>query len=162
MIEFQDWAQRHSVSPAAVLELVQLLAYPPPASQRLLKPRSEAFVQATVRLHAPKLRGYLWRNNVGVFSDPESGRPVRFGLANDSQPLNRKIKSPDLIGLMPYMVEGKPRAIFTAVECKAEDWKWAGSEREKAQLRFINLVRMAGGIAGFVRSIAEFEELLRA
>lgn len=159
MIEFTAWAQRHQVSREAVAELVQILATPPPIPSRILTPKSEAAVQADVRLHAPKLRGYLWRNNVGVFTDPE-GVPVRFGLANDSGKVNKRIKSSDLIGFLPYMVDGTPRAIFTAIECKSGAWVWSGTPREIAQQRFIDLVRMAGGVAGFVRSVEEFEGLL--
>ena len=150
-----QWAQRHELSRQALTELLQILALPP-EPPRVSDTRSEAATQAEIRLAAPRYGGVLWRNNVGAWQDP-AGHWTRYGLANDSAKLNAHVKSSDLIGFTP--VGGV--AILTAIECKRGDWKWSGSKREVAQQRFHNIVRVGGGIAGFARSAAEFEELLR-
>lgn len=94
----------------------------------------------------------LWRNNSGVLPD-RNGRPVRYGLANDSAALNARIKSSDLIGL-------DDAGRFVAIECKAEGWKLTpGDERGQAQWRFIQLVQANGGRAGFVTDPKQLETL---
>lgn len=104
---------------------------------------TEAEVQQGVRLEAARLGWYLWRNNSGAFFD-EHERMVRYGLANESKALNKKLKSSDLIGLDDC-------GIFAASECKSSDWVFnPKDEREVAQLAFITLVRRNGGRAGFV------------
>ncbi len=75
-----------------------------------------------VRLRAAELGYHLFRNNVGQLLDKE-GRPVRFGLANDSKALNKALKSGDLIGwetitITPDMV-GQRVARFLSVEVNA-------------------------------------------
>lgn len=113
---------------------------------------SEAAVLTNVRRNA-SVRGLrLWRNNVGVAKD-DTGRVVRFGLANDSTRVNRVTKSSDLIGITPVVVTqdmvGQTVGIFTARECKREGWVYRGTPTEKAQLGFIELVRRMGGDAEF-------------
>jgi len=103
----------------------------------------EADVQNSIRIEASKAGLMLWRNNSGVLMDKD-GRPVRFGLGNDSAQANKKIKSSDLIGLW--------RGRFIAIECKPKGWVYRGSDREVAQLNYINLVRKHGGIALFATS----------
>lgn len=112
----------------------------------------ESTLQAAIRAEAPRLGVYLWRNNSGVLQDA-TGRPVRFGLGNDSPRINAKLKSSDLIGI----TQG---GRFVAIECKAPGWIGVRNGRERAQENFINLVRQAGGIAGFCRSIEEFRRLI--
>lgn len=115
---------------------------------------SEGFAQSAVRLEAGGLPGVtLWRNNVGVLPNPETGRPVRYGLANDSAQLNRVLKSSDLIGwrsvlITPDMV-GRTVAVFLSRECKHPGWVFRGTEREIAQKAWIDLVNRAGGDAAF-------------
>ena len=113
---------------------------------------SEAWVQQKVKLKASEIGARLWRNNVGVLFD-ETGRPVRYGLANDSKALNSQIKSSDLIGIMPAKIRpedvGKTIGIFTSIEVKRPGWKYTGKEREVAQLAWINLIVSLGGIAAF-------------
>ena len=152
-----QWARKHRISQQALPELLQLLATPPP-NAGTPTPRSEAAAQAEIRLAAPKWGGVLWRNNVGVWDN--DGRPVRYGLANDSAKLNRSVKSSDLIGFVPISTDSRTFAVLTAIECKRGDWKWAGTKQEVAQQRFHNIVRAGGGIAGFARDRAEFEALL--
>lgn len=86
---------------------------------------SETEVQAAVRLEYAR-RGYrLFRNNVGVLLD-QTGRPVRYGLANDSPQINNVLKSSDLIGWHPVTITpghvGLQLAQFVSLECKPSDW----------------------------------------
>lgn len=115
--------------------------------------KSETQVSDEIRLEAAKRDIMFWRNNVGVTENPE-GRVIRFGLANESARMNKRIKSSDLIGIMSG-------GIFIAVETKREGWKFRASDkRAVAQLTFIELVRRYGGIAGFCSSVDDFLMLL--
>jgi hypothetical protein len=78
---------------------------------------------------------------------------VRYGLFNESPQVNKLVKSSDLIGwrtlhVTPAMV-GTYVAQFFARECKEPAWQYSGTEREVAQLAFINMVLAAGGDAAF-------------
>lgn len=114
---------------------------------------SESRVMSLVRLRAAELGRRLWRNNVGVLTD-KTGRPVRYGLANESKEINKRIKSADLIGwetivITPDMV-GQRVARFLSVETKAEGWRYnPNDEHEQAQMRWANMVNEAGGRAVF-------------
>jgi hypothetical protein len=120
---------------------------------------SEAAVEDRIRIAAPKLGVTLWRNNVGVLKDAD-GRPIRFGLCNDSSKLNKHIKSSDLIGITPMLIErhhvGRTLGIFTAIEVKREGWWWKGNAHEEAQHAFLKLVVAAGGSAMFARCEDDF------
>lgn len=111
---------------------------------------SESRTQAEVRLEAPLKGVRLWRNNVGVLRD-ETGRPVRYGLANDTRQLNECLKSGDLIGWRKTRVTQDMVGTFVAVivsrECKPEGWapaqptdthRWAREEAQRAWARLIN------------------------
>jgi hypothetical protein len=115
----------------------------------------EGAVQQLVRLKAAQLGNtHLFRNNVGVARSEDGERPVRYGLANDSPQLNKKLKSADLIGwrtivIQPHHVGGK-LAQFVSVECKRADWKFSLTrDRDQAQLAWLMLVSEAGGYAVF-------------
>ncbi len=118
---------------------------------------SEAAVQAAVRAEYAR-RGYrLWRNNSGVLVDT-TGRPVRFGLANDSKQLNARLKSSDLIGWRPHVVTaadvGTTLAVFTSLECKPPDWSLRpGDARGQAQKTWLDLVAADGGEARFITGV---------
>jgi len=122
----------------------------------LLKPlKLEDEVQAELRLRiAQEGRTTVFRNNSGAMKD-ETGRVVRYGLANDSARINEKIKSHDLIGwtrvvITPEMV-GQTVAVFTSIECKREGWKPNPTDkREQAQRTWAEAVTLAGGIARFI------------
>ena len=115
--------------------------------------KSETRVQADARVAASAAGGILWRNNVGAAVDIHTGRPVRYGLANDSKKVNKQTKSSDLVGITPTLITpamvGKIVGIFTAVECKAEGWEYSGTPEEAAQLNYINIVKAHGGLGGF-------------
>lgn len=155
VMTLNDWAQRHNISTAALLELAEVLnVHPDPP--RYPTPRSEAAVQTNIRLDAGQHGGILWRNNVGV-AVGDDGVPVRYGLANESKRVNRSVKSSDLIGFTP--VAGT--AVFTAIECKRAEWRWTGTSREVAQRRYIHIVQAGGGLAGFARGVDEYRAILR-
>ncbi len=120
--------------------------------------KSESVVQQEIQLEAAKYGIVLWRNNSGAgkFVDDETGNTsyVRFGLGNISKEQNKKIKSSDLIGIIP------PTGRFIAIECKREGWKYTGTAREKAQKAFIDFVIARGGIASFCSSVDDFLRLI--
>ena len=121
-------------------------------------------VQTRIRLDAAQNNSELWRNNVGACVD-NSGRQIRYGLSNDSKELNDVIKSSDLIGITsivitPEMV-GMTVGVFTAIETKKSDWVFRLSDaRAVAQAKFHDLVRRAGGLAGFARSGEEYRRIV--
>ena len=97
-----EWAIRWSVPYEAVEDMRRLMGTvdtDPPQHPG----ESEAAIQNRIRLEASSVGSRLLRNNVGAFAT-EDGSFVRYGLANDSQQMNKKIKSSDLIGLRPVTV----------------------------------------------------------
>ena len=151
--EIFQWAARNGVSMQALHELQALFGMHgghtmPDAAKGV----SEGAVAAVVRLEAARKGVRLFRNNVGVLMDA-TGRPVRYGLANDSKQLNAVMKSADLIGWRPLLIE--PRHIGTVVgqfvsrEVKAVGWRYTGADREPAQLAWAQLVTSGGGDAAF-------------
>lgn len=150
-LELRQWAIRHHVGADAMADLSGVLgAIAAPAQPA---GASEANVQSRVRLAAPAAGFRLFRNNVGVLKD-ERGVPVRYGLANDSPALNKRLKSSDLIGWrrLPITAQmvGCCVAQFTALECKREGWAFTpGDEREESQKRWLELVAADGGYAKF-------------
>ena len=124
---------------------------------------SEAAAQSQIRLAAAQQGITLWRNQSGACYD-DTGRLIRYGLANDSAQLNRRLKSSDLIGITPMLIEprhlGHRVGVFTAVEVKHPGWKRPGNDRERAQAEFIRIVREKGGLAGFATCVDELAMLL--
>lgn len=153
--DITQWAIRHGVSAQALHELDNLFGI----KTQLINVSSydsEAAVQSEVRLEAAAKGVHLFRNNVGVLQDKD-GRPVRYGLANDSSRLNKIIKSGDLIGWRRVRVEqshvGSVIAQFVSRECKRADWKYSGNDHEIAQLAWIKLINANGGDAQFCNKI---------
>lgn len=113
---------------------------------------SESRQQSLIRLAAAKLGITLFRNNTGVLKDV-NGRPVRYGLANDSPAMNKIIKSSDLIGIKPIVITqdmiGQTIGQFVSIEVKEENWKKPSGEREFAQKAWIDLINENGGCAFF-------------
>jgi hypothetical protein len=150
-----QWAIRWRVPIQALQELEGIfgLGQFPAFASIEDKPHSESYVQSLVRLEAGRKGVKLWRNNVGVLND-ETGRPVRYGLGNDSPALNKAIKSGDLIGwrsitITPDLV-GTKLAQFVSRECKKPNWNYSGTDREQAQLRWAEVINADGGNACFV------------
>lgn len=120
-----------------------------------------------VKLRASDWGCKLFRNNSGMLFNQE-GVPVRYGLGNVSKKFNSQVKSSDNIGwtritVTPEMV-GKTLAVFTAFEDKTPAFKikaaYREGSREAAQLKFINIVKQAGGIAGFTRGAHDVDTIL--
>lgn len=124
-----------------------------------IEPKSESTVQAEIRLSAVKHGIQLWRNNVGVLVDA-TGRPVRYGLANESKEINEKIKSGDLIGWRPLLITpdmvGKVVAQFVSVECKSQA---KHARINKAQREWAKLVKRNGGLALILDRAIEDDDL---
>lgn len=158
MTNLIQWAIRHNISHVALAELRQMMGVDkdtdPAAQCHTLT--SEAKVQEAVRLEATKKGCRAWRNNVGACKD-DTGRVIRYGLVNDSAALNKRIKSSDLIGIRPVVITpdmvGHTIGQFIAREIKKPGWKYTGTEREKAQLAFIEMVISLGGDAAFANDV---------
>ena len=90
------------------------------------------------RLKASECGATLWRNNTGKLED-KKGRWVTFGF----------VGSGDLIGFRNS--DGK----FISLEVKVP-----GKKASPEQVRFINAVLKAGGIAGVVYGPEDVEKLL--
>lgn len=152
MNNLHAWAAKWGVPYAAVADLQKRFGMDGAAAVQDASIVSEAGAQSAIRLEAAQKGIRIFRNNVGMLKD-ESGRPVRFGLANDSPAINKVLKSSDLIGLRPVTVTpemiGRTLGVFVAREVKSPGWRYAATEREQAQLRFINLVSSLGGDAAF-------------
>lgn len=165
-----EWATRWGVPAQALAELAATPAFVP---EPPTKPDgSESYVQSVVRLEGAA-KGYrLWRNNVGAgqvlhaktirqlcrtCQDLVRGRPIRWGLANDSSNLNEELKSGDLFGwrrrlITPDMV-GTLIAQAVNRECKPVGWAYTGDEHEQAQLRWHYMVLADGGDSAIVTGV---------
>jgi hypothetical protein len=151
MKALHDWAMRHHVGLDALRDLDAILSGAMPA-QRVAGGSSESAAMAAVRLEASRAGVLLFRNNVGVLKD-ETGRPVRYGLANESAEQNKVIKSGDLIGIRPVLIE--PRHVghtigqFVSREVKRAGWHYTGKGREAAQMAWVRAIVARGGDACF-------------
>ena len=110
----------------------------------------EKNIQSNVMLALSQNDCKIFRNNCGVHKT-EDCRFVRYGVANPG--------GSDLIGwkkttITPEMV-GQSVAIFTAIEVKN-----AKGRPTTEQLRFIEVVKTEGGIAGVCRSVEDALSLL--
>lgn len=113
-----------------------------------------------IRLEASKRGIYLFRNNSGAFHATD-GRFVRFGLANDSERINKNLKSGDLIGFIPVTITpemvGEKIAIFASIEIKKYDHEIkSNSSRVKAQKAWVELVKCNGGFSIMTNSLDNF------
>jgi hypothetical protein len=154
-MNIHQWAIKHQVSAAALQELNAMFGIDYGIPYTPSDVHTEAYVQSLVRIEGAQKGVRLWRNNVGVLPN-EMGQPIRYGLANDSQKLNKVVKSGDLIGWRPVTIApemiGHKIAQFVSRECKKPSWKYSGNEHETAQLRWIQALIADGGDARFVTS----------
>lgn len=156
-MNIRQWAIKHGVSLAAVVELEQMfgVAHSPPA-QTDQPLGSEARVASQVLLESARRGTFLTRNNVGALKD-SNGRVVRYGLANESKRRNDVLKSGDLIGVKPVLIEphhvGHIIGQFVSLETKAEGWNYTGTAHERAQLEWVTLITRLGGEARFISSV---------
>lgn len=160
MTSLEQWALRWGLPPQALEELAIVTSH-----TGGYEGMSESAVQSRVRLEASKHGIYLWRNNNGagqvLNKDGTKGRFIRWGLANDSEPLNKVLKSGDLIGgrqmLITQAMVGQTVLRFTSRECKEGDWKFSGAEEETAQLKWATLINSLGGDAKIVNGPGSFD-----
>lgn len=147
-----EWATVWGIPSAALQDLIARLTVAD--FQPSEAGRSEAAVQAEIRLAASQ-RGdlVLWRNNSGALTD-DTGRLIRFGLGNDSAQSNRRMKSADLIGIH------RPSGRFVSIEVKRPGWKHSdASERDRAQAAWAATVAAIGGVALRVTSAQAITDL---
>lgn len=147
-----DWAIRWQVPHGALHELQTGLGLWPMVDAAADIGQSEAARQQAVRVEAAQKHGRLFRNNVGVVTK-DTSLHLRFGLANDSPQLNKKIKSGDLIGCMPVVIRpehvGYTIGRFTSREMKEAGWKYTGTPEEQAQRKWAEIIISLGGDACF-------------
>lgn len=135
--------------------------------------QTEAQVLRDVRrylaLHPKVSRLIRINSGAAMLGDPESPRFVRFADLEGQQRLRSASRRsaahaaaaaeqmelvPDIIG---FLVDGR----FLAVEIKGGDWRGTPrNARERAQERFLGVVRHAGGVSGFCASLRDAERLL--
>lgn len=155
-----QWAIRHNVSHAALAELYDMWGISTDPESSNAKPGTEAAVQAAVRQEASERGMRLGRNNVGACKD-DTGRVIRYGLWNDSKEMNKKIKSPDLIGINPVTITqahvGLIIGQFVGREVKKPGWTYSGTEREVAQLKCGQLITRLGGDWKFCTGLGSFD-----
>ena len=130
----------------------------------------ESAAASHIRLDAAYLGCDMWRNNTGAFEDA-TGRWVRYGLCNESIELAKLIKSSDLIGVTPVTITpdmvGQVIGVFTAVETKPTDWTFPNPTNKDefahclAQQKFHDIVKKAGGFAGFASTVADFRKIIK-
>lgn len=147
-----QWSQKWGISQQCLDDLRSIVTPVIVTVQSGPQATSEGATQANIRLASPQY-GALWRNNNGACVD-DTGRHIRYGLANDSKRINKVFKSSDLIGYTRVEIKphhmGQIMAVFTAIEVKAPGWKLTPSdERGHGQANFLTAVTCAGGIAAF-------------
>ena len=162
IFDYNDWAAKH---PEAAADLAKLTADMTETSGQP-DAGTEAAAQQAIRMSIARMGGLAWRNNVGAtpaathhvcpkcrFHFKEKQQPIRYGLANDSEKMNSRIKSADLVGIMPRVITpedvGTTIGQFFAVEAKQPGWNYTGRGREAAQQAFLSLVLQKGGLAQF-------------
>lgn len=152
MIIYQ-WARDHGIPHAALQDLLRRFgALDDPQAGPPRYGTSETAVQAALKLNASKAGGRLWRNNIGG-GKLANGSYLRWGLANESKEMNRVIKSGDLIGIRPITITpahvGLVIGQFVSREAKHASWRYTGTEHERAQLAWAELINSLGGDARF-------------
>jgi VRR-NUC domain len=119
---------------------------------------SESNVLSQVRLAAPALQCTLLRNNQGVLRD-ERGRPVRFGLGNESAALVARFASPDLVGWTRYTVTpadvGRTIAVMTGIECKTDTGRVTPQQQA-----WLDRLAADGGVSGVARGRDDLAQII--
>lgn len=160
-MDLGEWAARWNIPPGAMLDLRLRLGVmrDPNAGELEGTDGSESRQQSLVRLEAAQKGVWLTRNNVGALID-DTGRPVRYGLANESKEQNKVVKSADLIGIRPVLIGpqhvGRLIGQFVSREVKHETWKWKGDRHEVAQMAWAEFVIAKGGDAAFCNGPGSF------
>lgn len=149
------WARKWAISGDALRDLAASVLALDGSPVVGVPGASEAAVQARTRVRASQRGLRVWRNNVGAYHDEERGVHVRYGLCNDSPQVNAQIKSADLVGIAPRIIQpqdvGTLIGQFVSLEVKHAGWKHRpNDEHEQAQVRWALLVQSLGGDARFV------------
>lgn len=155
MQTYEEWATAYPEAYQALSGILCHLGTPP---DTLDPGASEGEVQQRVRLDLAAKGVLSWRNNVGA--TPASCRkcgfkqqPVRYGLANDSAKLNKRIKSADLILGIPRIIcpehVGSKILQLGSLEVKHHGWTPCYDAHEKAQSAWAALLQHHGGYARF-------------
>lgn len=150
---FDRWAADWSVPAAAVADLRRRVAEGMTPALTVKSGPLESAVQSAVRVEASRKGVLLMRNNVGAVRTPTGF--IRYGLANDSETINRVNKSSDLIGVRPVLITadhvGRTIGQLVCRECKRADWRFGQGdrERENAQLNFLLAMLAYGADACF-------------
>lgn len=148
-----DWARTWGVSDQALADLRARMGMFDVKMPDVPNGLSEAAIQARVRVQASRLGMRVWRNNVGA-GYSEDGTFMRWGLANDSQKVNALLKSADLIGIRPHVIQqqdvGRLIGQFVSYEVKESGWRYSATDREVAQANWATLIASLGGDARFV------------
>lgn len=161
---FDQWLMKwqDQIPLEAVVDLYTMLGISDHAPTITPGTGSESRQQSLVRIDAAENRVWLTRNNVGVLMDA-NGRPVRYGLANESKEQNKVFKSSDLVGIRSVVITqamvGQVIGQFVARECKKEGWTYSGDKHEVAQLAFINFINARGGDACFASGPGTFKRV---
>lgn len=157
MKHLEQWQARHGITDVAMADLLATLAkgeYHAPVEVPD-NVHSEAGVTSLVRLEAARKGVLLFRNNVGCLFDRQE-RMVRYGLANESQAQNDKLKSGDWIGVRKRLIVpadvGTVIGQFVSREVKRAGWVYRGQGRELAQNNWNALITSWGGDAAFAAS----------
>lgn len=107
----------------------------------------EQAVMQRVAIEATRKGWRVFRNNVGVLTDPR-GVPVRYGLM---------VGSGDLIGWRPVTITpemvGQTIAQFVSLEVKGPKGRIS-----EAQRRWAGMVEEGGGLALVVRGVEELHD----
>lgn len=156
MTILSTWASRWNIPSMALIDLHQRMGVLDPGVDPIGEGKSEAAVSNAVRIEASKKGMRLYRNNRGGYKD-DYGNFVRYGLCNDSERIDKVLKSHDLIGIAPVTIEpkhvGQVIGQFLSVEVKKEGWHFTGTPREEAQQAWAELVISLGGRALFVNRV---------
>lgn len=121
---------------------------------------TEAALQNEIRLALSRAGCTMFRQNTGQAWTGRSierlpggavlihdARPITFGLTRGSS---------DLIGWRSVMLDGRPAAVFCAVEVKSTRGR-ATAE----QVQFIERIQADGGMAGIARSVDDALRICR-
>lgn len=153
MMNFHAWAIKWNVSFDALQDLMNMFATEERPADGM-QDEIEAEVQQQIRVYAGTIGGVMWRNNSGTFMNPND-RLVRFGLGNDSAKLNKKYKSPDLVGLTRLT-----GGVLILCEVKRPGWTGPKTEHEVAQAAFLTHAASFGAKAGFATSVNDFKKIV--
>lgn len=124
----------------------------------------ENSVSQRSQLEVARLGGLPQRNNVGGCLD-QSGRLIRYGLMNSSKKENERIKSSDLICIVPITITpemvGMTIGCFVALETKHSEWHMTPNDTHaQAQAEYHRVVRLHGGRAGFVTCVEDVSRII--